>query len=134
MARKSRTGRVGAHAREAGFTMIELVVVLFIVALLAALAVPNVSAGLKRAKETALRQNLAVMREAIDDYRADRATWPDSLEVLVADRYIRFIPEDPLAGEQAGWVVIEDPTEGGVVNVRSTAEGIGIDGVPYAEW
>ncbi len=112
----------------------ELVVVLFIVALLAALAVPSVSRSLKRAEETALTQNLAVMRQAIDDYRADRAEWPETLTALVEERYIRFIPEDPVAGEEAQWAVVEAEEESGIADVRSTSSDIGLNGIPYSEW
>ncbi len=129
MARQSRTGR-----REAGFTLMELVIVLFIVALLAALAVPSVSRGLKQAEETALSQNLAVMRKAIDDYRADRAEWPETLTVLVDERYIRFIPEDPVAGDLTAWDVVAAEEEPGITDVRSTSRDIGLNGVAYSEW
>ncbi len=129
MAPKSRIGR-----REAGFTLMELVVVLFIVALLAALAVPSVSRSLKRAEETALTQNLTVMRQAIDDYRADRAEWPETLTALVEERYIRFIPEDPVAGDEAQWAVVEAEEQPGITDVRSTSSDIGLNGIPYSEW
>lgn len=123
-----------ARKAEAGFTMMELIVVLFIVALLAALAAPSVSGGITRAKETALQQDLAVMRRAIDDYYADRSAYPESLDVLVADKYIQFIPDDPIAGEEAGWLVIEDPDTDGVIDVKSTSSKEGLNGVPYEEW
>lgn len=129
MARKFRTGRRG----EAGFTLMELVLVLFIISLLAALAIPNVSRSLTRAKESALSQNLAVMRTAIDDYRADRAEWPASLTALVDERYIRFVPEDPVADGE-GWVVVTAPEEPGVADVRSASTKIGLNGIAYSEW
>ena len=129
MAAKSRTGR-----REAGFTLMELVVVLFIVALLAALAVPSVSRSLKRAEETALEQNLSVMRQAIDDYRADRAEWPENLSDLVEARYIRFIPEDPVAGEDVPWAVVGAEDGSGIADIRSTSSEIGLNGVAYNQW
>ena len=134
MAPTSRTGR---RARgDAGFTMIELVVVLFIVGLLAAIALPSVTNGITRAREAALEQNLAVLRKAIDDYRADRSEWPDSLQVLVESRYVQFVPEDPVAGDEAGWRLVEAEGDGedGITDVKSTSEKIGMNGVAYSEW
>ena len=128
MARRSQSGK-----RDAGFTLMELVVVLFIVALLAALAVPSVSRSLQRAEEAALEQNLVVMRKAIDDYRADRAEWPADLSALVEARYIRALPEDPVTGT-LNWAVIGAGDEDGIADVRSTSSEIGLNGIPYSEW
>ncbi len=129
MALRSGTGR----AREAGFTLMELVVVLFIVGLLAAIAVPNVYGALQRAREAALLENLDVMRRSIDDFYGDRAAYPDSLGVLVDERYLRFVPKDPVGGEDMEWTLIAAP-EGGIMDVRSSAEGTGLNGKPYSEW
>ena len=130
----ARQLRIGNHRRrEAGFTLMELVVVLFIVALLAALAVPAVSRSLTRAEETALRQNLSVLRTAIDDYRADRAEWPADLAALVDARYIRAVPEDPVTGDR-NWILDDADEENGIDDVRSASSEIGLDGVPYSEW
>lgn len=131
MARHLQTGK---RRSVAGFTLMELVVVLFIVALLAALAVPSVSGSIRRAQETALTQNLSVMRKAIDDFRADRAEWPENLELLVDERYIRFVPEDTVAEDGAGWVVIKAEDEAGIVDVRSTSSKVGSNGVAYSAW
>ena len=125
----------GKRQSQAGFTLMELVIVLFIVALLAALVVPNVAGSMRRAQETALAQNLSVMRQAIDDYRADRASWPADLADLVEARYIRFVPEDTVADDDdAGWRVIEAEDEDGITDVRSTSSEVGSNGVPYSEW
>ena len=126
--------QTGKPRREAGFTLMELVIVLFIVALIAAIAVPNVSASLKRAQETALMQNLSVMRQAIGDYHADRAEWPDALTDLVETRYIRFVPDDTVAEDGAGWAVVNADEGDGITDVRSTSSDIGSNGVPYSEW
>ncbi len=128
MAVISKTGR-----REAGFTMAELLVVLLIVGLLAAIAVPNVTGTIERARETALRENLQVMRRALDDYFADTATYPTSLQVLVDSRYLRFVPEDPIAGEESGWAT-EMNDAGGIVEVRSTSDSRATDDTRYSEW
>ena len=107
---------------------------LFIVALLAALVVPNVAGSMRRAQETALVQNLSVMRKAIDDYRADRAEWPDDLADLVESQYIRFVPKDTMAEEGVGWAVVDAEDEGGITDVRSTSSDVGSNGVPYSQW
>jgi len=129
MVRQSRTGRRG----EAGFTLMELVVVLFIVALLAALAIPSVSRSLVRAEEAALQQNLVVMRKAIDDYRADRAEWPADLSALVEARYINAVPEDPVTDEPV-WAVTDSGEESGITDVHSMSSEIGLNGIAYSQW
>ncbi|WP_181868901.1 type II secretion system protein [Yoonia sediminilitoris] len=129
MGHRLRIGR-----RDAGFTLIELVVVLFIVGLLAAIAVPSVSGALVRAREAALIENLSVMRRAIDDYRGDLGLYPPDLGTLAEARYISIVPDDPVAGEDVDWLVIEDQDEGGVRDVRSAATGVGTNGVAYREW
>lgn len=106
---------------------------LFIVALLAAIAVPNIQGSITRAREASLTENLSVMRRAIDAYHADRGAYPESLAALVEERYIRFVPEDPIGGEAIAWRVIADD-EGGVRDVQSGADGIGTNGIAYGEW
>lgn len=124
----------GRRHFQAGFTLMELVVVLFIVALLAAVVVPNVAGSMRRAQETALTQNLSVMRDAIDDYRADRAEWPVELADLVEARYIRFVPKDSVSDDGAGWALVDAEDESGFSDVRSTSFEVGSNGVPYSEW
>ena len=124
-----QTGR-----RDAGFTLAELVIVVLIVGLLAALAVPNVSGAIMRAKETALLENLRVMRGAIDDYHADKAAYPETLSVLVDQRYISAIPDDPVAGEDTPWLLVFDLEAGGVRDIKSAADGVGSNGIAYREW
>jgi len=111
----------------------ELVVVLFIVALLAALAIPSVSRSLVRAEEAALQQNLVVMRKAIDDYRADRAEWPADLSALVEARYINAVPEDPVTDEPV-WAVTDSGEESGITDVHSMSSEIGLNGIAYSQW
>lgn len=121
-----------------GFTLIELIVVMTIVALLASIAAPRYFASLQRSKETALRSSLATLRDAIDQYAADKGRYPDSLEELAAARYIREVPEDPLAGGHEAWVPLAPPPEaqakGQLYDVRSGAAGRGSDGRLYADW
>jgi general secretion pathway protein G len=105
-----------------GFTLIELVVVMAMLGLLLALALPNYMASLERGREQVMQHNLATMREAIDKYYGDRGRYPASLDDLVRDRYLRSIPNDPFSGTPT-WLVIEhkDPSSGGgVIDVRST--------------
>ena len=128
---RGRGARAGA--REAGFTLVELLLVLAIVGLLAAIAVPSVQGAITRAEEAALRENLSVMRRALDDHFADAGAYPQDLATLVERRYIRFVPDDPVAPEGAGWEVVPGE-EGGVADVRSTSAEPGTDGRPYAEW
>ena len=129
MGQKLRTGR-----HDAGFTLVELVIVLFIVGLLAALAVPSVSGAITRGQEAALVENLTVMRRALDDYYADKGIYPESLQTLVEQNYISFVPIDPIAGEDVPWMIMQDLDVGGVSDVRSSADGTGTNGVAYQEW
>jgi general secretion pathway protein G len=120
-----------------GFTLIELLVVMAIVALLLAIAAPRYFAHLDRSKEAALRQTLAVTRDAIDKFHADIGRYPESLEELVDKRYLRKLPIDPLLESSAEWRAVPPPagsSAGGVYDLRSGAPGNGGDGTPYAEW
>ncbi|HMA10221.1 MAG TPA: type II secretion system protein [Ramlibacter sp.] len=119
-----------------GFTLIELLVVLAIIGSLLTIAVPSYFATLENSRETALRQSLSVMRDAIDHYRGDVGKYPDSLQDLVSRRYLRNIPSDPITGVADAWV-IEAPTDAGtgaVRDVRSGAPGNGRDGTAYGTW
>ena len=119
--------------RARGFTLIEMLVVLAIVATLLTIAVPQYFSSLDNARETSLRQNLAVMRRAIDQYHGDRGRYPESLQELVTARYLRSIPPDPITGAADQWVA-EGGSEARVRDVRSGAPGISRDGTPYANW
>lgn len=125
--------RTGRGRREAGYTMAELLIVLLIVGLIAALAVPNIGGAVKRAEETALRENLAVMRKALDDYIADRGAGPDDLSDLVDQNYVRFIPDDPVAGPDTPWRLVTDD-QGDIVDIRSGSDERGSNETPYSEW
>ncbi|MBW8849016.1 MAG: prepilin-type N-terminal cleavage/methylation domain-containing protein, partial [Burkholderiales bacterium] len=98
-------------SRPRGFTLIELIVVMAIVALLASIAAPRYFNSLQKSRETALRTSLNVMRDAIDQYAADKGRYPDSLEDLAATRYVREIPEDPISGSRDQWVTVTPPTD-----------------------
>jgi general secretion pathway protein G len=122
--------------RARGFTLIELLVVMSIIAVLLTIAVPRYFHTLDRSRETVLRQDLSVLREAIDKHFGDYGQYPDSLTALVERRYIRAVPVDPFTRVADGWqmVVSEDADHPGVRDVHSNAEGKGSDGLPYREW
>ncbi|KPF45623.1 type II secretion system protein G [beta proteobacterium AAP121] len=134
-----RSGETGhARALGRGFTLIELIVVMAIVALLVSIAAPRYFNSVERARETTLRSSLATLRDAIDRYAADRGRYPGSLQELVDTRYLRSVPEDPLTGRKDGWVLVAPPPDsvltGPVADVRSGAAGRSRDGGLYAEW
>lgn len=127
--------------RGGGFTLVELLVVMAVIALLLTIALPRYMDHIDRARENTLRQNLVVMRDAIDKYHADRGMYPETLEDLVTRKYLRAIPLDPVTQRADTWVVEAPPADaaagaaaGGVYEVRSGAAGESRDGTPYAEW
>ncbi|WP_457393611.1 type II secretion system protein [Roseateles sp. P5_E1] len=121
-----------------GFTLIELIVVMAIVALLAGIAAPRYFHSVDRARENSLKSSLRVMREAIDHFAADRGRYPESLDELVQTRYLRALPEDPLTGKREDWVVLVPPSDadiaGQVFDVRSGSAERAPDGTLYADW
>lgn len=128
---------IACRSAARGFTLIELIVVMTIVALLAAIAAPRYFDSVERARERVLLQNLNVLRDAIDKFHADTGSYPASLADLAARRYVRRIPDDPLTGSSATWIVVAPPvasTLGGVFDVRSGAPGNAPDGTPYGAW
>lgn len=126
----------GALRRATGFTLIELLVVMAIIATLLTIAAPRYFGHLEQARDNALRQSLAVMRDAIDKYRADTGVYPPSLDDLAARRYLRAVPVDPITDSAATWEPVPPPdaNESGVWDVRSGASGTGRNGIPYADW
>lgn len=137
MARSTRTGERTSR----GFTLLELLVVLFIVALLASIVGPAVTGGIARSKEATLREDLRVMRKSIDDFYADTGTYPQGLDTLVEKRYLRTVPVDPVTGSSTTWTFEMEESQDsggdktrGVRDVRSGAEGQGRDGTSYTEW
>jgi general secretion pathway protein G len=108
-----------------GFTLVELMVVLAVIALLLAVVVPDYVGRTKRAEEAVLQENLAVMRDALDKHFADAGRYPETLEDLVAKRYLRSIPRDPFTQSTGTWVAVPpaDPKKGGVFDIHSAAKG-----------
>ncbi len=120
----------------AGFTLIELLTVLAIIAVLLTLALPRYFGSVDKSKEVVLKENLQQMREAISRYHADKGRYPQSLEALVVERYLRDVPLDPVTDSTRTWLVVQppDPQTGGVYDVRSGAPGQGKDGSEYVQW
>jgi general secretion pathway protein G len=119
-----------------GFTLIELLVVLSIIATLLTLAAPRYFQHVERSKEAVLRENLVGVRQALDQYHADKGIWPATLQALVDDRYLRALPLDPITESNETWVLEAPPEEkvdGGVYNLHSGAEGNSSNGKPYAD-
>jgi len=119
------------------FTLVELIIVLAILALLLTIAVPRYFTHIERTKEATLKQDLAVMRDAIDKFHGDRGRYPESLEELVTLRYMRSVPVDPITDSTSTWKVLPPPdsdAKGSVYDVKSGADGAGVDGKPFADW
>lgn len=119
------------------FTFIELMMVMAMIATIIAIAMPRYFDGLERTKETALKQNLKEMREAIDHYHEDKGIYPLTLESLVTERYLRFIPIDPKTDSAETWqIVLSTEADGsrGIVDIASGATTIAKDGTPYNSW
>lgn len=129
------TAHSGRPNRPAGFTLIELLVVLSVIALLLTLAAPRYFQHVDRSKEAVLKENLATVRDAIDQYHADTGHWPEDLSSLVERRYLRAVPKDPVTDSSQTWQEVPAKDgEAGIQDIRSGAEGTGADGSPYAEW
>lgn len=134
MAQNTVIGDAERHTRQRGFTIIELMIVVSIVGILATLAVPSYRNAVIKAKEGALRQDLFSLRDVIDQHRADKGKYPETLTALVSSGYLRKMPVDPLTGSTSTWQEMTDPNEEGVVDVFSGSDLVGTNGVPYNQW
>jgi general secretion pathway protein G len=125
----------GERRQRAGFTLIELLVVMAIIATLLTIAVPRYFQSLERAKEATLRQDLSIMRDAIDKFAGDTGRLPESIDELVEHRYLRALPEDPFTRSSTTWEIVmgEEGGLAGVRDVHSGAEGVAKSGVPFSE-
>jgi general secretion pathway protein G len=124
-----------------GFTLIELLVVMSLVVVLSAIALVGYQNSVTRAREATLKTDLYHLRDAIDQYYADKQKWPQALQDLVTDGYVRRIPEDPMTNSAETWQTVpaeSDPAnpsaEGGIFDVKSGSDKMALDGSPYAEW
>lgn len=133
---------------ERGFTLLELIVVVTMIGVLAAIAMPNLIQMPRRSKEAVLKTNLRTLREVIDQHNADLGFYPPSLEALVEEGYLRQVPFDPITGE-AEWELVFEEAEAfeelpetemeegatpGIIDVFSLSPEIALDGTPYNEW
>jgi len=140
--------RIGKRI-QAGFTLIELLIVVAIIGILASMAVVQLRSTKQKAMEAALKENLYVLRNCIDQYFTDKGKYPESLEALVDDGYIRKIPVDPFTESDTSWVeeqaagqssgsqgaTEDDPSaQTGIADVHSGATGTALDGTSYSEW
>ncbi|MBI4476871.1 MAG: prepilin-type N-terminal cleavage/methylation domain-containing protein [Acidobacteria bacterium] len=142
-ARSTATGSGALRLRSGpgGFTLIELTIVISLIVVLAAMALVQYRNSVLAAKEGVLKSDLFRMRDAIDQYYADKGKYPADLQALVTDGYLRQVPEDPFTKSSATWVTIQaepDPSnpnaEPGIFDVKSGDSGTALDGTSYAEW
>jgi general secretion pathway protein G len=136
-----KRSKSGGSKSSAGFTMIELMIVIAIIAILASIAVGRYQRSIWRAKEAVLRQDLFELRKSIDEYTLDKKKAPQSLDDLVTSGYIKSIPKDPITNSIGTWVTDQedslmaiDQTAPGIVDVHSGANTNSTEGTPYSSW
>ena len=127
--------------REGGFTLVELLIVISLISILAAMGLVQYRNSVTAAREATLKTNLFRMRDAIDQYYADKGKYPSALDSLVSDGYLRRVPEDPFTKSADSWTTVPaepDPNnpsaEPGVYDVKSGAQGTALDGSSYSDW
>ena len=135
------TGKKLNRRRAAGYTLIEIMIVMAITAILVSIAVPIYQKSIIRAKESVLKNNLFTLRTVIDEFTYDKQKAPQSLSDLVNEGYLRTVPNDPIVGNADSWqIVMEDAltsvnqTEPGIFDVRSGSDAKSLDGTQYSEW
>jgi prepilin-type N-terminal cleavage/methylation domain-containing protein len=144
-----RSAGAARHHGGAGFTLLELIIVIAVIGILATVTLPNLKNIPRRASEAVLRTDLSTFRKVIDEYRSDKGNYPVSLEALVDEDYLRSIPIDPLTKRRDTWVLVyeeidpeappaetefDESGQPGIVDVKSGAAGLSLDGTPYSEW
>ncbi len=135
------TRRNRVSRRRLGFTLVELMIVMAIIAILISIAIPVYNRAITRARESVLKNNLFTMRTVIDEYTYDKGKAPQNIQDLVSEGYLRQIPVDPMTGSSDSWkVIMEDAltavnqTEPGIFDIRSGSDKTSLEGTPYAEW
>jgi general secretion pathway protein G len=137
----TRFAKPGQRGAEQGFTLLELMIVMIVISLLAAMAIPAYVNNIKAAKEAVLREDLHVMRQAIDSYTVDKQKAPQTLDDLVQSGYIKVMPRDPFTSRTDTWMPSQedtlmslDQTESGINDVHSGSQQTAIDGTSYSTW
>jgi general secretion pathway protein G len=127
--------------KDAGFTLMELMIVMAIIGVLSTLAIPSFIGAMRSAKEAVLKEDLHVLRTAIDSYTEDKQKAPQSLDDLIQDGYLKTVPIDPMTRSSETWVTDTsdalhtlDQTDPGIDDVHSGSTESGTDGKPYSEW
>jgi general secretion pathway protein G len=127
--------------RAAGYTLIELIIVMAIISVLVSIAVPIYQKSIQRTKETLLKNNISTLRQVIDEYTIDKQKAPQSLQDLVNEGYLRAVPVDPMTGSDATWrIIMEDAisvvnqTQPGIFDIRSGSDQKSLEGTRYSEW
>ena len=130
-----------ARLRQAGFTLMELMIVISIIIILMGFAAPRYQQSILHARESVLRNDLYVMRSAIDQFTLDKKRAPQSLQELVESGYLKGVPKDPITDSSETWQVANedtmmsvDQTQPGISDVHSGAQGNATDGTPYSQW
>ena len=138
---KARWADTAGASNDQGFTLLELMIVMVVIGLLAAIAIPSYTHNVLRAKEAVLREDLYTMRGAIDSYTVDKQKGPQSLDDLVQTGYLKVMPKDPLTDRTDTWVPVEgdtlittDQTEPGITDVHSGAQQTSSEGTAYSTW
>ena len=140
MERHIQTGKHWQRVRSAGYTLLELMIVMAIISVLVSLAIPMYQKSLLKTKETLLKNNLFTLRTVIDEYTFDKKKAPQALDDLVSEGYLREVPVDPIMGNNQWNIVMEDSltaidqTQPGIWDVHSYSDAKSLEGRPYSQW